>query len=144
MKQHLHKYKDYDISIQFPVSESIVNQAKVWMQNYTFLADFQFSFCVVAKVNEEIVGAIIFAKEETTIIMGVMQTHMRIQAGYVIPSARRQGLYKHLHKTVETIAKGLGCICIISRVNADNTEMLATLKSLGKQIDHHIVVKKLS
>jgi GNAT superfamily N-acetyltransferase len=144
MKKHLHKYNNFDIGIQSPVPESIIVEASNWMQQHPFFADMQYSSCVTAKLNDTIVGAIIFAKEQSTIIGGVMQLHMRIQAGYVIPSARRQGLYKHLHKTVETISKGLGCVDIISRVNADNTEMLATLKSLGKQIDHYIVVKKLS
>ena len=143
MKQHLHYYNTFAVEIHFPVPEFIIEQAKTWMQNYPFLADFQFSFCVVAKEKERVVGAIIFAKEENTIIGGSMQTHMRIQAGFVIPSARRLGLYKNMHEIVEKIAKGLGCVCVISRVNAENTEMLATLDSLGKTIDHYIVVKKL-
>lgn len=144
MKQHLHRYNDYNISIQSPVPESIVNQATQWMQNNPFFADLQHSSCVVAKLDDNVVGAIIFAKEQSTIIGGLMQMHMRIQAGFVVPLARRQGLYKHLHKTVEAIAKGLGCVDIISRVNATNTEMLSTLNSLGKTIDHYVVVKKLS
>jgi GNAT superfamily N-acetyltransferase len=143
MKQHLHNYNGFSIGIQSPIPQSIIEQANQWMGNNPFFADLQFSSCVVAKANDNVVGAIIFAKEQSTIIGGTMQIHMRIQAGYVIPSARKQGLYKHLHKTVETIAKGLGCVDIISRVNADNTEMLSMLNSLGKTIDHHIVVKKL-
>lgn len=144
MKQHLHNYNGFSIGIQSPVPQSVVEQANQWMQNNPFFADLQFSSCVIAKVNDNVVGAIIFAKEQSTIIGGSMQLHMRIQAGFVVPSARRQGLYKHLHKTVEAIAKGLGCVDIISRVNAENTEMLATLDSLGKTIDHYVVVKKLS
>jgi GNAT superfamily N-acetyltransferase len=144
VKQHLHNYSGFSIGIQYPVPQSIVEEANQWMENNPFLADLQFSYCVVARTNDKVVGAIIFAKEESTIIGGTMQTHMRIQTGYVVPSARKQGLYKHLHKIVEIIAKGSGCISIISRVNAKNTEMLSILDSLGKTIDHHIVVKKLS
>lgn len=65
-----------------------------------------------------------------------------IQNVYVIPSARRQGIYRALHNYVKNLAEAAGACRLQLYVDAENTAAQAVYKNLNMKQSHYLIFEQ--
>jgi ribosomal protein S18 acetylase RimI-like enzyme len=67
-----------------------------------------------------------------------------IQSVYVVPAARRQGVFSTLYRTVEAAAQDSGDACGLRLyVEKDNTHAQATYRALGMHGGTYLVMESM-
>lgn len=65
-----------------------------------------------------------------------------IQNVYVVPSARRQGIYRALHHYVKNLAEQEGACSLQLYVDANNTAAQAVYKNLNMAESHYLIFEQ--
>jgi hypothetical protein len=92
---------------------------------------------IYATVDNQIVAALVFEMHEdigktTWVLLSVVN-----------PELRKNGIFKILHGCLEEFSKSAGSKKIASFVHIDNKEMLASCKSVGRELVFYRTEKKL-
>ncbi len=66
-----------------------------------------------------------------------------IQNVYVIPSARKQGVYRALHHYVKNLAEQAGACSLQLYVDAQNTAAQAVYKNLNMSQSHYLIFEQM-
>jgi hypothetical protein len=93
---------------------------------------------IYAMQSEEIVGAIVYDRENPNAYDGVW-----IVLSAVKHTSRGQGIYKILHQHLETTAKSLSKSSILSFVHVTNTARLRSAEKEGMSPIFYMIGKKL-
>ena len=65
-----------------------------------------------------------------------------IQNVYVVPAARKQGIYKALHHHVKNLAEGAGACGLQLYVDAQNAAAQAVYKNLNMKQSHYLIFEQ--
>ena len=66
-----------------------------------------------------------------------------IQNVYVVPSARRQGIYRALHNYVKNLAEAAGACRLQLYVDAENVAAQAVYKKLNMTQSHYLIFEQM-
>lgn len=92
-------------------------------------------FYLIAERQGRMVGQLLITYEWSDWRNG---TFWWIQSVYVVPEARRTGIYKALHDYVLARAKDAGDVCGVRLyVDKTNTQAQATYRAMGMQLAHY-------
>ena len=103
---------------------------------------------VLSLINNPAAGFYMVAEQDGVVVAGLMVTHewsdwrnrcfWWIQSVYVLPSHRRQGIFKRLYQSVTSMAESRKDICGLRLyVEQHNAIAQATYKSLGMDETHY-------
>lgn len=105
------------------------------------LNDASLGFYVVAEREGEVVGSLMITNEWSDWRNGLFWW---IQSVYVVPAARRQGVYRALYDFVRDMARADPGICGFRLyVEKDNTTAQRTYRSLGMESTDYLVYEEL-
>ena len=65
-----------------------------------------------------------------------------IQNVYVVPSERKQGIYRALHRHVKNLAEGAGACGLQLYVDAQNVAAQAVYKNLNMEQSHYLIFEQ--
>lgn len=88
----------------------------------------------VAEQGDEVVGCLMITHEWSDWRNGDVWW---IQSVYVVPAARRKGVFRAMYKAVESAAKEAGAVGIRLYVERENTTAQSTYVSLGMSETHY-------
>ena len=91
-------------------------------------------FYLVAEENGEVIGQLMITYEWSDWRNG---NFWWIQSVYVLPQARRQGVFRALHTAIAERARAAGAIGLRLYVDLDNASAQATYAALGMQRCHY-------
>ena len=66
-----------------------------------------------------------------------------IQNVYVVPSARRQGIYRAMHNYVKDLAEAAGACRLQLYVDAENAAAQAVYKKLNMEQSHYLIFEQM-
>lgn len=137
-------------SIQIFLAQSLSGNATIFpyfLKNYAELIEQGFSHpilvgsnktkSVYAVIDNQVIAAVVFEIQED-----VSKTTWLLLS-IVSKEYRKRGIFKILHKILEEVVKSLGSKKIASLVHIDNSAMLASCKSVGRELVFYRTEKQL-
>ena len=131
----------FNTAMALETEDKILMPERVAAGVQRLLADPSLGFYLVAERGDEVVGCLMVTNEWSDWRNGLFWW---IQSVYIVPGARRQGVYRRLYDAIRDMAQADPGICGFRLyVEKENTNAQKTYRSLGMEATDYLVYEEL-